>query len=52
MKYSSCFVLGVVLAIGCGQSPPPTGPAAEATTPDIEVNIPDDPAAASSNEPQ
>jgi hypothetical protein len=32
----------LVLAAGCGQSPAPTGPAAEATTPDIEVSMPGD----------
>ena len=30
----------MVLAAGCGQAPPPTGPAAEATTPEVEVEIP------------
>jgi copper chaperone CopZ len=28
-------------AAGCGQAPPPTGPAAEATTPEVEITIPE-----------
>ena len=35
------FAVLLVLAAGCGQAPPPTGPAAEATTPDVEISIPE-----------
>jgi copper chaperone CopZ len=35
------LVVFTLLAVGCGEAPPPVGPAAEATTPEVEVTIPD-----------
>ncbi|MGE3776724.1 MAG: hypothetical protein AB7F89_06045 [Pirellulaceae bacterium] len=42
MKKVSWLVLCVAGVLGCGQSPPPTGPASEATTPEVDVTMPDD----------
>ncbi|MGE0758521.1 MAG: hypothetical protein AB7O38_15955, partial [Pirellulaceae bacterium] len=42
MKQVSWQVLCVAGVLGSGQSPPPTGPASEATTPEVDVTMPDD----------